>query len=225
MADSAEPITVYVIDDARSSCRELVHRLKSFGYAAVTFESPRRFLENADFSGTGCVISDLFMPEINGLQLLWELQQRRVFWPVIVISALANVENAVELLQSGALTLLEKPVETERLREAVGRAIEVCRKRRRMLDRLNYIKSRLSLLSAEERDVMNRMLHGVPHKSIAQELDISTRTVDRRRHDIHHTLGVANLADLTRFVVEKDYLVERLRAERCLAPCSTHECS
>lgn len=206
MTGSDETSIIYVVDDDPASSRSLCALLNAHGLATESFDSPQTFLSQPALRQVGCVITDFRMPNIDGLQLQETLLQRGVPLPVIVISGYASVPVTVQAMRRGAVTLLEKPLEVESLLTAVRLAIHRSHEHRRMSVRLHEIQSLLDRLSADETAVMVRMLQGKANKVIAMELNISTRTVDRRRHDILRMMKVATVPELTRLIVERDHL-------------------
>lgn len=201
-----ETSLIYVVDDDPASSRSLCALLNAHGLETESYDSPQTFLSQPSLRPVGCVITDFRMPNIDGLQLQETLRRRGVQLPVILISGYASVPVTVLAMRRGAVTLLEKPLEVESLLNAVKLAIHRSQEHRRMTARLEELQTRFNRLSADESAVMGCMLQGKANKVIAMELNISTRTVDRRRHDILRLMNVTTVPELTRLIVERDHL-------------------
>ncbi len=196
--------TVYVVDDdpaARDSVSALVI---AAGLRVQTFPSAEAFLENYHPEKPGCLVTDLRMLGMSGLELLETLQRDKSRLPVILISAYADVPVAVRAMQAGAVTLLEKPCRNDQLIMAIHQALARDAEQRQSQARQEEIKRRLAGLTQEEYEVMQRMVAGKLNKVIANELLISLRTVETRRHKVLEKMQADSLAELVRMVVEVD---------------------
>ena len=196
--------TVYVVDDdpaARDSVSALVI---AAGLRVQTFSSAETFLQNYHPEKPGCLVTDLRMLGMSGLELLETLQRDKSKLPVILISAYADVPVAVRAMQAGAVTLLEKPCRNDQLITAIHQALARDAQQRQSQVRQQEIKRRLAGLTQEEYEVMQRMVAGKLNKVIANELLISLRTVETRRHKVLEKMQADSLAELVRMVVEVD---------------------
>ena len=164
-----------------------------------------------DAATCGLVITDYRMPGMDGLQLQQKMIDADAPLPVIMVSGYADVPTAVLALRRGALTLLEKPYEQDKLMDAVHEAACVAAEWHRAHKRNEKAQSKLTSLKESERAVMKMILEGYPNKTIASRLDISLRTVERRRHDILDKLGVESLVDLADLVSDAGSFPWRLR--------------
>lgn len=200
----SQEATVYVVDDdpaARDSVSALVI---AAGLRVQTFPSAETFLQNYHPEKPGCLVTDLRMLGMSGLELLETLQRDKSRLPVILISAYADVPVAVRAMQAGAVTLLEKPCRNDQLIMAIHQALARDAEQRQSQARQQEIKRRLAGLTQEEYEVMQRMVAGKLNKVIANELLISLRTVETRRHKVLEKMQADSLAELVRMVVEVD---------------------
>lgn len=197
----AETDTVYVVDDDSGMRESLGFLLESRGYKVRTFDSAQAFLQaNEDPSG-GCLIVDVRMPDMTGLELQERLARRNTRLRLVVITGHADVEMAVGAMKAGAVDFIQKPFSDEALLDSVDRALK---QSRRLLSREGTsidIGDRLRALTAREREVLDHLATGSPHKVIARDLNISPRTVEVHRARIMRKLGARNLADLVRIAM------------------------
>ena len=196
--------TVYVVDDdpaARDSVSALV---TAAGLRVQSFSSAEAFLQENRPDKPSCLVTDLRMLGMSGLDLLEQLQKSSTPLPAILISAYADVPAAVRAMQAGAVTLLEKPCRHDQLITAIHQALERDASDRAVRLRKTELKKRLATLSPEEYDVMQRMVAGKLNKVVANELLISLRTVETRRHRVLEKMQADSLAELVRMVVEAD---------------------
>jgi two-component system response regulator FixJ len=196
--------TVYVVDDdpaARDSVSALV---TSAGLRVQSFSSAEAFLQNSRPDKASCLVTDLRMIGMSGLDLLEQLQKSNSPLPVILISAYADVPVAVRAMEAGAVTLLEKPCRHDQLITAIHKALEKDISDREIRTRKTELKRRLATLTPEEYEVMQRMVAGKLNKVVANELLISLRTVETRRHKVLEKMQADSLAELVRIVVEAD---------------------
>jgi FixJ family two-component response regulator len=196
----ADP-TVYVVDDdpaMRSSLRWLI---ESVGLAVRTCGSAQEFLHTYGGTEPGCLVLDVRMPGMSGLDLQSELAQRRITIPILIITGYAEVPLAVRAMKAGAFDFIEKPFSDQTLLDRIRAAVahdESTRRRRAVRDE---VESRLRLLTSRERDVMNRVVTGKSNKVIAAELQLSTKTVEVHRAHVMEKLKADSLADLIRLAL------------------------
>jgi FixJ family two-component response regulator len=198
----SQEATVYVVDDdpaVRDSVSALVN---SAGLRAQTFPSAEAFLQDYKPELPGCLVTDLRMLGMSGLDLLEKLAKSESPIPAILISAYADVPAAVRAMEAGAVTLLEKPCRNDQLVQAIRKALERDAAQRATRTLQQDIKRRLATLTPEEYEVMQRMVAGKLNKVIANELLISLRTVETRRHKVLEKMKADSLAELVRMVVE-----------------------
>jgi two-component system response regulator FixJ len=192
--------TVFVVDDEVLVLDTIRRLLGGAGHVVQCFDSAQKFLDQIQPDQTGCLITDLSMPEIDGFQLQQQLRGMNSMLSVIVVSGRADVNAAVRLMRNGVLTLLEKPYPTEQLLEAVNESLRLSLERadrhRQQFEALQLLKA----LDDDERAVIALAAEGMPNKAIAQRLALSPRTVDRRRKSALIKLNIPSPAGFTRLL-------------------------
>ena len=191
-------LLVHVIDDDEAARDSVQFLLQSHNIAAQTYESAKTFLHMLPGIKGGCIITDVRMPEISGVELLHRLKESRVNLPVIVITGHGDLPLAVEAMKLGAMDFLEKPFEDEVLIGAVRSALGRWQQEELKLTERAELQQRLTNLSEREREVMQGLLAGNPNKVIAQDLDISPRTVEIYRANVMTKMKAASLSELVR---------------------------
>ena len=179
------------------------------GIPAKGFASAEEFLNQFDHSQTGCLVVDVRMSGMSGLQLLQQLGTRGSTLPAIVITGYADVPMAVKAMQSGAMTFLEKPCQEQELWQAIQQALDKEQSQQALRKQTGEIQSRLATLTEDEVAVLSKLLEGLPNKRIAVDLDIGLRTVELRRSNIMKKMGAASLPELVRMAI----LIGFLKAE------------
>lgn len=188
--------TVHVVDDD-ASWRTSVQRLMSAaGYKVVLYDSAERFLEGADLNGAGCVLLDVRMPGLTGLQLQQRLAGMRNEVSILFVSGHGDIPTTVLAMRAGAEDFLTKPVDTEVLLRAVERAITRDRGERAKREQLEVLRSRVAALTPAERRVCDLVVRGRLNKQIAVELGTAERTVKWHRHNLMLKLQLQSLAEL-----------------------------
>jgi two-component system, LuxR family, response regulator FixJ len=191
---------VAVIESACAVRHSLLFALESAGHEVLTFSSAELFLKFADARAVGCLLADLQMPRMSGIELLNHCRSRHLDVPVILITAKAKLDIAVEAMKAGAADVIEMPCDDGRVLAAVR--IAGSRQRNAGTDTdVRRISPRLTVLSDRERDVLACMLAGNPNKTIATELGISVRTVEVHRGRVITKMGARNAADVVRMVM------------------------
>jgi FixJ family two-component response regulator len=196
--------TVFIVDDdpgARDSVAALV---ESAGLTAETFPSAEAFLDQYDRTRPGCLVADIRMLEMSGLELQDRLVNDDCPLPVIIISAYANAPLAVKAMRQGAVTLLEKPPRESELLDSIRRAIEIDVERRSSRAEIEDLRARLASLTDDERRVLDAIVAGKANKIIARELNIGLRTVEARRHNVFEKMKADSLAELVKIMVTLD---------------------
>jgi two-component system response regulator FixJ len=189
--------TVHVIDDDAAILNSTSAFLRASGFDVKTYSSAQDFLETASHDTTGCVVTDVRMNGMSGLDLAEKLRERRIAVPVIFITAYADISLVIEAMRCGAVDLLEKPFSNRAL---VGSIREATTSRGRISlgVNLNAVRGRVGTLTTREREVLSRLLQGSPNKTIACELGVSTRTVESHRATIMSKMNASSLAELVR---------------------------
>jgi two-component system, LuxR family, response regulator FixJ len=186
---------ILVVDDDPDVLDVVARLLGAHNLFAEVFVSAEELLSTVTKSDFGCVVTDLEMPGINGIELQTKLKTMNSCLAVVVITAYANVPKAIKIMGLGATTLLEKPFKAAELVAEVHHAVEVSRQALARIERLESAIDRIATLSDEELEVMLCAARGLPNKAIAQQLVLSPRTVDRRRQAAMLKLGVVSVAD------------------------------
>lgn len=200
---------VFVADDDPSVCRSISAMAQVMGLDAETFDSAERFLEAVPLQRHGCLITDVRMNGMSGLQLLNRMSDRGWILPTIVVTAYADVRIAVDALRSGAVTLLEKPYRDQELWDTIIDALAISKNFMMNNASRNATLYRLSLLSREELRVLPEMIRGTPNKLIAKAFDIAPRTVDLRRQAVLKKTEVANCIQLVRLFGDAGISIEQ----------------
>ena len=202
--------TVFVIDDDQAVRESIAALVEIRGLPVRTFASGEEFLSFYESPLPGCVVTDLRIdPGISGIELQVSLQEAGFDIPVIVISAYANVANAVQAMHNGAVTLLEKNCSTDELWQAISEALRVDLEKRESQNATHDLLTRFRTLSADEAKVMVRIIQGTLNKNIAKELSLSLRTVETRRHNVLKKIGVSSVPELVRLYIELEKTMGR----------------
>lgn len=197
----SDKAVVHVIDDDEAMRQSLAFLLGTVGMEVQTYESAVAFLEVAPTVKAGCVITDVRMPGLSGVDLLRQLRERKLGIPVIVITGHGDVALAVEAMKIGAMDFLEKPFDDEALLASVRSALnQLDQDQKRQAERSD-IEARLASLSNRERDVLQGLVAGLANKQIAYDLGISPRTIEIYRANLMTKMQAASLSDLVRMAL------------------------
>lgn len=192
---------VHVIDDDEAMRESLSFLLDAAGLTAKTYGSAAEFLAIADAAEPGCVVTDIRMPEMNGLELVAELKARGVTLPIIVITGHGDVPLAVEAMKAGVCDFLEKPFSDDNLLAAISRALEGLAETETRQSETRRISEILDQLSPREKDVLRGVVAGKPNKVIAFDLGISPRTVEVYRANVMTKTRANAVSDLVRMAM------------------------
>ena len=199
-APGAAPI-VYVVDDDDAAREYVRWLLESAGWNVRSYDGAQDFLDDYDPALPGCLVTDVRMPGLSGLDLQRELAERNIRLPIIMISAFAEVPMAVRAMRDGAMDFLEKPFDGQTLIERVRSAVETDRRQREEQVERDDVAANLAKLTPRQLSVLEGLTAGKPSKIIAAELGVSPRTVDVHRFRLMHQLGAQSLPDLFRRVL------------------------
>ena len=199
-ANAGEDNHVFVVDDDRSVRRALGRLLKSAGYCVESFESAEQFLESGYIGHAGCVIVDLQMPGISGLELQHRLIEEMVDMPVVFLTGHGDIPTSVQAMKDGAIDFLTKPVEADRLFEVVPAALRLGAERRVRTSEIESIRERATMLTPRETEVMHLVASGRLNKQIAFELGTSEKTIKVHRARVMEKMRVSSVAELVRLV-------------------------
>jgi len=190
--------TVYLIDDDSSVLRGLGRLLASAGMKFAAFDSSLAFLQNFDPTAPGCLVLDLAMPGLNGLELQQALAARRSELPIVFLTGHGDIATSVQAMKRGAADFLTKPVDDQALLAAIRDAFEKNRAHRRAREELAQIEQRLATLTAREREVLEHVVGGRPNKQIAAALGTVEKTIKVHRARVMQKMDARTLADLVR---------------------------
>jgi two-component system response regulator FixJ len=193
--------TVHIVDDEEAVRKSLAFLLTMSGFTVRVHESATGFLAAAPTIRNGCLITDLRMPDMSGVELLRSLKTADLQIPSIVITGHGDVPMAVEAMKAGALDFIEKPFEEELLIEAVKRAAAQLSNTPDHLDDVSTIRARLEELTDRERQVLSGVVAGLANKTIAYDLNISPRTVEVHRANVMAKMKAKSLPELVRMAL------------------------
>jgi len=198
MADSD---LVHVIDDDEAVRGSLEFLLRTANMGVRTYDSAVAFLANFESSERGCIVTDVRMPEMSGIELLRRLKDMSIDLPVIVITGHGDISLAVEAMKAGAVDFLEKPFEDNRVLAAIGSALDRNREEGARASERAAIRERMASLSQRERQVLDGLVAGLPNKTIAFDLGISSRTVEVYRANVMTKMEANSLSELVRMAI------------------------
>ncbi|WP_455220806.1 response regulator transcription factor [Kaarinaea lacus] len=197
-------VTVYIVDDDEAVRHSLYLLIQSVGLMAKCCASAHAFLETYDASRPGCLILDVRMPEMSGLDLQRVLNERQVHVPVIIITGHGDVPLAVRAMKAGAMDVLEKPFNDQALLDAINKAVTKSSEAyQEQKDRARF-ERHAQHLSPREREIMDLLILGKGSKEIASQLGISRKTVDVHRIHIMEKMQVRTVVELARLTLNND---------------------
>jgi FixJ family two-component response regulator len=195
-----EPV-VYVVDDDKPVRESLTWLISSVDLSVKAYPSAKAFLEDAEQVQTGCLITDIRMPGLSGLDLQIELKARGINIPVIVISGHGDVQTAVRAMKAGAFDFIEKPFNDQLLLDLVHRAISRSLSSSESLTEQADLRACRDSLTPRERQVLELIVMGEPNKSIGHQLEISDKTVEAHRAKVMSKMQASSLAELVKMVL------------------------
>lgn len=201
---SSADVVVHIVDDEEPVRNSLAFLLGSSGFAVRTHASAAAFLELAPGIRNGCLVTDLRMPDIDGVELLRRLKAANAMLPAIVVTGHGDVQMAVEAMKNGALDFIEKPFSDEVLIESIRRAVDIATFQLDTGAQEARTRERLASLSEREIQVLQGVVLGQANKTIAFELGISPRTVEVYRASLMSKMQAKSLAELVRMVMGID---------------------
>jgi FixJ family two-component response regulator len=188
-------VTVHVVDDDRSFRTSICRLIETWGFRTAAYGSADEILARLPGREPGCVLVDLRMPNLGGLELQERLAEQAPLLPVIFLTGHGDILASVRAMKAGAADFLQKPVSGKVLLEAVQRALLDNERRRTDQDRLDALRARAAALTLRESQVFHLMVRGKRNKQIAGELDVTERTVKAHRHKVMERLGARSLAE------------------------------
>jgi len=198
---TAATTAVFVVDDDEGVRTSLSILLDSAGYRPVAFAAAGGFLAQYDLASPGCLLLDVRMPGMSGMELLQELSRRGAFLPVIFITGHGDVPMAVEAMKSGAFDFLQKPFSPRDLLDRIARALTADAEARHALSLTDELRRRHSTLTPREKEVMDLIIAGNANKVIAMDLGLSERTVEIHRARVMEKMATRSVAHLVRMAL------------------------
>ena len=189
---------VFIVDDDSSVRRSLERLIQSVGLTAKSYASAREFLQSGHGEETGCLVLDVRMPEVSGLELQEKMTKAGILLPIIFISGHSTVPMSVRAMKAGAQDFLQKPFDEQDLLEAIYRAIDRCRQDQARRGELKELEARIRTLTPKEHEVFVLVITGMPNKNIADRLDTAEKTVKVHRASIMKKMCAQSVADLVR---------------------------
>lgn len=200
--------TVYVVEDDEAVRDSLELLLKSDDKSVRTYESATAFLKDYSDKMAGCIVLDIRMPGMDGIELQKKLNEKHSILPIIFVTGHGDVPMAVDAMKEGAVDFIQKPYREEALLEKIEAALKQDQEQRKSLDEKQEIIRRIKSLTPREHEIMGRMIAGQANKVIAIELEISQRTVEIHRSRVMHKMGTHSLAHLVRMVLSVKDLID-----------------
>ncbi len=194
--------TVFVVDDDEAIRDAIRFLMRTAKLNVETFVDAESFLAAYDTSWPGCLLLDVRMPGMSGLELQQELRNRQINLPVVIITGHGDVPMAVQAMKMGAADFVEKPFNNDELLMKVRQCLQVDAEQRQALQVHNDLDQRLASLTPREREVMDLLVQGLRNKVIAARLGISSRTVEAHRSKIMEKMNVHSLSEVVRIAVE-----------------------
>lgn len=198
--DNLKPL-IRVIDDDHAMRRSWAFLIEGEGWEVVTYSNALAFLAANDFSRPGCLLLDVRMPRMSGLELQDALKDKGVDLPIIFISRHGDIDMAVRGLKSGAVDFLQKPVDDRKLLDAISNAVLKNLNARRADAEISSFKTKLESLTQREREVIRMVAQGASNKAVAEGLGISEKTVQVHRGSAYRKLEIHNAAEIARLLM------------------------
>ena len=192
---------VYVVDDDQQACKAVLTLVRTMGLEAVGYDSAEAFLAAYDGHRPACLVTDVRMLGMSGLELQEHLNKLGISLSVVVLTAFANTTTTVRAMRNGALTLMEKPCDDDLLWEAVRAGLAADQENWEAQQRTSDIQQRVDKLTPKEHEVLLRIIAGDANKVIASRMDVSVRTIENHRQRIFHKMQAESLAELVRMSI------------------------
>jgi len=194
-----EEAIIYVVDDDQQARKAVQTLVRAMGVRAEGFASSEEFLDAYEGHRPACLVTDVRMLGMSGLELQERLNEMGVTMSVVVLTAFASTTTTVRAMRNGALTLMEKPCDDDELWDAIRTGLAADVQNYEQERRRHSILQKLDSLTPKERQVLEYIVAGDANKVVARKLDVSIRTVENHRHKIFHKMGADSLAELVRF--------------------------
>ena len=197
--------TICIVDDDAAFSDSLRWLLQSSGYNVAAYTSAESFLAESDPTQPGCLVLDIRMPGMSGLELQDELKRRAIILPIIFVTGHGDVPMAVSAVKKGAAEFIEKPFNDQAFLGLVENALKLDASQRREQARKMSVASRVATLTQREREVMQHVVAGKMNKTIANELAVSIKTVEAHRAKVMQKMGADSVAELVQLVLESGH--------------------
>jgi FixJ family two-component response regulator len=204
--------TVFIVDDEESIVRSLTEVFQLIGLKVKSFSSGSQFLKSYKPGGPACLILDVIMPDMSGLELQKHMAAAGIALPTVIISGHSDVRTAVEAMKLGAIEFLEKPFRIQELCDNIQKAIRLDEEKWRVRELKSKVDRRLENLTPAEREVMDQVVAGKTNKMIATNLDLSIRAVEDRRARMMRKLRVKSRAELLELIMTAQFPSNALSA-------------
>ena len=196
--DSKRKPVVYIVDDDDGMRRALTVLMTTVGYQPMAFSRPTEFLAKYDASQASCLVLDVRMPEMSGLEVQQQLNRTGSLLPVILITGHGDIPMAVQAMKDGAFDFLQKPFRDQALLDRINAALKQDTQNRESIDRLADLRQRAQSLTPREREVMGHVVDGKANKVIAIDLGLSERTVEIHRANVMEKMDARSVAHLVK---------------------------
>ncbi|WP_205749289.1 response regulator transcription factor [Desulfopila sp. IMCC35008] len=190
--------TVYIVEDNDSFRKSMIRLVQTFGYLAIAFESSTAFLSENTLQYPGCILLDVRLPDINGLELQELLKEKGYHFPIVFMTGHGDIPMSVEAMKKGAVDFLPKPFEPEALQKAINNAIKRNSHEMKEEEEKKEIKALIETLTPREKEVMRWVIAGLLNKQIAYELGTSEKTIKVHRSRVMQKTKVSSVAELVR---------------------------
>ncbi len=193
--------TVFVVDDDEAVRESLRMLVESVGYPVMGFESATAFLEAYEEDWRGCLVLDVRMRGMSGMELQQELLRRNIALPIIMVTGHGDIPMAVRAMQAGAVDFIEKPYRDQVLLDRIQQAIELSTRQRKLQEKQDAVRDRLERLSPREHEVLDLVVAGRTNKEAAAQLGISVRAIESHRARVMERMGADSVAQLVQMIV------------------------
>ncbi|MEJ2115200.1 MAG: response regulator [Gammaproteobacteria bacterium] len=192
---------VFVVDDDGDVRDSLVELISSINVHVNAYDSAISFLNEFDLSAPGCILADVRMPGMSGIELQHKLSELNAPQPLIIMTGHGDITMAVEAMKYGAFEFLQKPFRDQELLDCITKALELDKTNRRLIEKQLAMQERVNCLTSREREVIDKVIDGKANKVIARELEISDRTVEIHRSHAMEKLGIKSVAELVKVML------------------------
>lgn len=195
-----QDVTVHIVDDDEAMRKSLGLLMKSIDMDSTSYASAEEFIENFIPTQGACILMDVRMPGLSGLELQEYLRQNEIHTPVIIMTGHGDIRTAVKAMKAGAIDFVEKPFDHELLVDAINNCVIASTNQTSTKERHTFV-NKLNLLTSRELEVFDRLVNGKINKAIAAELNLSVRTVEAHRANIMSKLNAHSLSDLVKMSI------------------------